>query len=278
MPRASRQYIAGYVWHITHRRHKKEFLLKFVRDRRRYLQWLFQAKKPYGLSVLNYMVTSNHTHLLVRDKDQREVIADSMQLIAGRTGQQYNQRKNRKGAYWEDRYHATAVETDRHLIQCLVYMELNMVRAGVVGHPSEWPSSGYNEILEPRERYALIDYEGLRKLLDFRSMHDLGVAYGGWIEESLKEGSHFRDLTGAFWGMEEEKWTESVAVGSEKFVTATKEKLGFKAKGRGVIGGNASFELRESPKSYEGILGHGNGGLRLQNAYFWDDNPCISTE
>jgi putative transposase len=262
MPRASRQYIAGYVWHITHRRHKKEFLLKFVRDRRRYLQWLFQAKKPYGLSVLNYMVTSNHTHLLVRDKDQREVIADSMQLIAGRTGQQYNQRKNRKGAYWEDRYHATAVETDRHLIQCLVYMELNMVRAGVVGHPSEWPSSGYNEILEPRERYALIDYEGLRSLLEFRSMYDLTEAYRGWVEESLQEGSHFRD----------EKWTESVAVGSEAFVTATKEKLGFKAKGREVLGGAGSYELRESPAFYRGLLGYENGGLRLENAYFWDES------
>jgi putative transposase len=103
MPRASRHYIPRYVWHITHRCHKKEFLLKFARDRRRYLQWLFQAEKRYGLSVLNYMMTSNHIHLLVRDKDQREVIANSMQLVAGRTGQEYNRRKDRRGAYWEDR-------------------------------------------------------------------------------------------------------------------------------------------------------------------------------
>jgi putative transposase len=55
MPRANRHYIPGCVWHITHRCHKKEFLLKFARDRRRYLQWLFEAKKRYGLSVLNYI-------------------------------------------------------------------------------------------------------------------------------------------------------------------------------------------------------------------------------
>jgi putative transposase len=30
-----------------------------------------------------------------------------MQLIAGRTAQEYNRRKNRQGAFWEDRYHAT---------------------------------------------------------------------------------------------------------------------------------------------------------------------------
>jgi putative transposase len=151
MPRANRHYIPGCVWHITHRCHKKEFLLKFARDRRRWLQWLFEAKKRFGLSVLNYMVTSNHIHLLVRDIGERDVIPDSIHLIAGRTGQEYNQRKNRKGAYWEDWYHATAVETDSHLIQCLLYMDLNMVRAGVVKNPSEWPFCGYNEIQQPRE-------------------------------------------------------------------------------------------------------------------------------
>ncbi|MBN2034293.1 MAG: hypothetical protein JW836_13550 [Deltaproteobacteria bacterium] len=45
-----------------------------------------------------------------------------MHLIAGKIGKEFNQRKNRKGAYREDRYHATAVETDSNLIQCLPYI------------------------------------------------------------------------------------------------------------------------------------------------------------
>ena len=137
MPRANRHYIPGYVWHITHRCHKKEFLLKFARDRSTWLEWLFEAKKRYGATILNYMATSNHIHLLVHDKDGGEVIPKAIQLAAGRTAQEYNQRKGRKGAYWEDRYHATAVETDHHLVQCIVYMDMNMVRAGVVRHPAE---------------------------------------------------------------------------------------------------------------------------------------------
>ena len=35
MARAKRHYIAGHIWHITHRCHKREFLLKFSKDRRR---------------------------------------------------------------------------------------------------------------------------------------------------------------------------------------------------------------------------------------------------
>ena len=82
------------------------------------MQWLYQARKRYGLTILNYMVTSNH--LLVVDTGKRDVISKSMQLVAGRTGQEYNRRKNRSGAYWEDRYHAIAVESGDHLARCLV--------------------------------------------------------------------------------------------------------------------------------------------------------------
>ena len=101
MPRANRHYIPVYAWHITHRCHKKEFLLKFSKDKRRWLRWLFEAKKRYGISILNYTVTSNHVHVLVVDDGERDVIPNSIQLIAGRTGQEYNRRKNRKGAFWE---------------------------------------------------------------------------------------------------------------------------------------------------------------------------------
>jgi hypothetical protein len=45
MARANRHFIPGQIWHSTHRCRKKEWLLKFSRDRRRWLQWLYKAKK-----------------------------------------------------------------------------------------------------------------------------------------------------------------------------------------------------------------------------------------
>ena len=74
-----------------------------------------QAKKRFGLSVLNYIAASNHVHVRVRDAGDQS-ISKSMQLISGPVGQAYNQRKSRKGAFWEDRYFATVVSADRHLI------------------------------------------------------------------------------------------------------------------------------------------------------------------
>ena len=86
-------------WHLTHRCHERQFLLKFACDRQAWIGWLFEARQRFGLCVLDYMVTSNHIHLLVYDLEGREVIPQSLQLTAGRSGQEYNQRKGRRGAF-----------------------------------------------------------------------------------------------------------------------------------------------------------------------------------
>ena len=214
--------------------------MKFARDKRQWIAWLFEARKRYGLSILSYIVTSNHIHLLVSDNGDEDAIPKSIQLIAGRTGQQYNQRKQRKGAFWEDRYHATAVERDEHLMKCMVYMALNMVRAGVARHPDDWPYSSYHEIQSPRSRYRLIDYGQLMTLFGLRDMKELQEAYRERVQEACTQHGIAR----------ESKWTESIAVGSKEFVEDTKERLGVKARGREVIGGDGTYQLRETAEPY----------------------------
>jgi hypothetical protein len=143
---------------------------------------------------------------LVSDNGERDTIQKSIQLIAGRTGQEYNQRKSRKGAFWEDRYHATAVELDEHLFKCMVYIDMNMVRAGVVGHPDEWLFCGYHEIQNPRQRYSLIDYQRLISLLQMKDIGELQEVCRKRVEEKVSKGGQLRDSR-------DSKWTESIAVG-----------------------------------------------------------------
>jgi putative transposase len=187
MARAKRHYVPGQVWHITHRCHKREFLLKFKRDRHRWIQWLFEAKRRFGLVVLNYTVTSNHIHLIVKDDGDRNVIPQSIGLIAGRTAQEYNEGKNRKGAFWEDRYHSTAIETGEHLLRCLVYVDLNMVRAKVVKHPSEWLHCGYNEIQTPHRKNVIIAYDRICHLTGFKDYEAFRLAHQKWVLASIEE-------------------------------------------------------------------------------------------
>jgi putative transposase len=262
MPRANRHFLPGHVWHITHRCHQRKFLLKFARDRHRYLHWVFEAKKRFGLSVLNYTVTSNHVHLLVNDTGS-EVIAQSMQLIAGRTAQEYNQRKGSQGAFWEDRYHATAIEADEHLYRCLVYIDLNMVRAGVVNHPLKWLHGGYREIQEPPNRYAVIDLKRLAALCGFTNLRALQTAHRQWVEQALEKGRALR----------EDRWSEAIAVGSLAFVERIKNDLGIKAMHREAVHADGIYALREPSEAYARRFAAVSEALRSGNTFPWNESP-----
>lgn len=230
-----------------------------TKDRQRWIHWLFEAKKRFGLTILNYVVTSNHIHLLVVDGGN-DVIPKSIQLVAGRTAQEFNQRKKRKGAFWEDRYHAVAVETDEHLLRCLVYIDLNMVRAGVVKHPSDWQHGGYREILNPPKRYSIIDQKVLINKCGYKDNEQFLTSYEELVETATRGGQTVRDPV----------WSESIAVGGKKFISDIGEKLGVKAKGRKAVQKSESFMLKEHQSSYRTDFRPDMGLLRLKNMHYWD--------
>jgi putative transposase len=198
---------------------------------------LFEAKRRYGLSVLNYIATSNHVHLLIADHGNNEIAA-SMQLIAGRTAQEYNKRKKRNGAFWEDRYHATAVQSDDHLVRCLIYIDLNMVRAGVALHPRNWEVSGYHEIQHPRRREGIIDHDTLCRLIGMSATDNLQRSHLQWITDELERSR--RDPV----------WTESVGVGDEDFLKNLKSRLGVAGYHRKIQSVDDIKCLREPEYSY----------------------------
>jgi len=239
MPRANRYFVPGHLWHITHRCHQRDFLLKFAKDRKRWRYWLFEARRRYGLCVLNYIVTSNHIHLMVKDTADG-AISKSLQLIAGRTAQEYNKRKERKGAFWEDRYHATAVESGEHLARCLVYIDLNMVRANAISHPSEWVDSGYQDIQYPLKRYRVIDLHELANLFNCNSITDFQQQHRQWVEEALLGEKNSRDS----------RWSEGLAVGSEQYVDSLKIQLSPRSRYRHKHKVKNAFVLQEEDCSY----------------------------
>jgi putative transposase len=102
MPRANCYMVAGGIYHLTHRRHDRQFLLRFAQDRDGYRQRLRQAILKVEASLLTYNITSNHVHLLVY-ADQTEQVGKLVQEAAGRFASDYNRRKSRSGAYWEGR-------------------------------------------------------------------------------------------------------------------------------------------------------------------------------
>jgi len=208
-------------------------------------EWLYEARVRHGLCVLDYIVTSNHVHLVVRDRGEGEVAA-SMQLLEGCMGQAYNRRKVRLGAFWQDRYHATAVESGEHLPRCVVYVDLNMVRAGVVAHPSEWAAGGYHEIQGQRQRYRIVDRAALAEALDI-DVERLADAHREWVEEALR-GRPER----------QPQWSESVAVGGRSFAERVLDDLGARARDRHLEQWEDAYVVREPLVAYAKLFGAEN--------------------
>ena len=207
MPRANRFILPGFVYHLTHRCHNREFLLKFVRDRDAYRDRLRDAVQKHKLSLLDYNITCNHVHLIAYSDDTAQ-IASVMQAVAGGIAQEYNRRKARSGAFWEGRYHATLVDSGEYLWKCLKYVELNMVRCGVVRHPNEWRWSGHQELMGLQKRNRLLDLEKLMHLLGNPTVESFRRNFEIALKDAIAAGHMSR----------EPKWTDCIAVGSEAFV------------------------------------------------------------
>jgi len=234
VPRAKRHYLPGFIWHLTHRCHKREFLLEFCTEKESWLRWIIEGKKRFGLRVLDYIVTSNHVHLLVHDRGIRDAIPRTMHLAASRAAQEYNYARSRHGAFWEDRYHSTAIEAGVHLIRCLTYIDLNMVRAGVVKHPSEWPFAGYHEIQGKPVAFPLVDLGDWLELLQIGSIDLFRWTHMCAIKTALEHQNLARD----------KKWTETVAVGTRVFVELIQKKLGGTSRRNKIAKNDGGFELR----------------------------------
>jgi putative transposase len=181
--------------------------LRYVTDREAYRKWLRIGVKRYKVPVFAYAITCNHVHLVVHVRD-RDAVGRLMDLAAGATARHYNRRKRRSGAFWEGRYHATAVQSGQHLWRCLRYIDLNMVRAGKVSHPRAWRWCGYDELTGRRQRYRILDTKALLERLDGMTSESFRESYGAGIEERIRAGRAAREAS----------WTEGLAVGSRRFV------------------------------------------------------------
>ena len=239
MPRANRYILPGYTYHLTHRCHNRSFLFRFARDRTEYRKRLRECVRQFGVSMLTYCITSNHTHLLVRAQDSTTVSA-VMQKLEGEFAEYYNIRKRRSGAFWGGRYHCTMIDGGQHLRNCMRYIDLNMVRAGVVEHPAEWPWCGFPELTGLRRRYRLLDREQVLMLYGGRDPADFASKYGSAIAERLRRGALQR----------QPMWTESIAVGSESFVRQIEEQTDRRLRMDVDMGCSGAWTLRESAPTY----------------------------
>ena len=142
MARLPRLDLPGIPQHIVQRGNNRLPCFLDDADRARYRQLLREALLATDCRLHAYVLMGNHFHLLATPQTQ-----DGLPLMMQSVGRSYvryfNRRHQRSGTLWEGRYRSTIVQSERYLLACMVYIDLNPVRAGMVAQPGDYPWSSY---------------------------------------------------------------------------------------------------------------------------------------
>ncbi len=142
MARLPRLTVPGYPHHIILRGNNRQAIFADDTDCQRLLDDLKEHAGKHGVTVHAYVLMSNHLHLLLTP-ETADGIPRTMQGLGRAYVRWFNHRHGRSGTLWEGRYRSTLIEAERYLLACMAYIDLNPVRAGMVGAPADYPWSSY---------------------------------------------------------------------------------------------------------------------------------------
>ena len=146
MARLPRFFVPDTPQHVIQRGNDRQPIFRTSADLAFFKDCLAFAMRRHGVAIHAYVFMTNHVHLLVTPEAATS-LPRAMQSVGRVYVQYFNSTQDRSGTLWEGRYKATIVDSDRYLLACMRYIELNPVRAGMVEHPERYP------VVEPsRER------------------------------------------------------------------------------------------------------------------------------
>lgn len=142
MARLPRLTLPGYPHHIIQRGNNRQDIFVSHGDRRFYLDLLAENAAKFQVAIHAYVLMGNHVHLLATPQSQ-DGIPQMMQAVGRRYVRLFNDSHGRTGTLWEGRYKSTVIQTERYLLACMAYIDLNPVRAGLIAAAEDYPWSSY---------------------------------------------------------------------------------------------------------------------------------------
>lgn len=142
MPRKPRFNLVGIPQHVIQRGNNREPCFYAEEDYRHYLDDLQESAVKFDCQIHAYVLMTNHVHLLITPFEDHG-ISQMMQALGRRYVYYVNKTYKRTGTLWEGRYKASLIDSDRYLLTCMRYIELNPIRASMVDYPGEYKWSSY---------------------------------------------------------------------------------------------------------------------------------------
>ncbi|MEO8577511.1 MAG: transposase [Gemmatimonadales bacterium] len=142
MARFPRVVVPGVPLHVIQRGNNRTATFLANEDFRRFRALVLQASHRYGCAIHAYALMTNHVHLMVTP-DYPLSVARMMQAVGRDYVPYFNARYGRTGTLWEGRYRSSVIDSERYLLACSRYIELNPLRAQIAKHPAQYPWCSY---------------------------------------------------------------------------------------------------------------------------------------
>lgn len=132
-------------YHIMNRGRRSEKIFNDRHDYKLFIELLKETIEKWNLRISAYCLMSNHFHILVQTPEGN--ISRCMRHINGIYTQKYNKRHNLDGQLFRGRYKAILVSEDSYLLQLVLYIHKNPIKAGLVDNLEDYEWSSHNGYL-----------------------------------------------------------------------------------------------------------------------------------
>lgn len=179
MPRNPRMVLSGFPHHIVQRGHDRQRVFASSCDYQYYLKNLETLSTELQIRVYSFCLMTNHVHLLMEPSQSGATLSRMMKVLAARQTRHVNRIAHRTGTLWEGRFKCSIVETDRYLLACMRYIDLNPVKAAIVEQPDDYEWSSYHAIVRA-QKPTFLSFHPILKSLG-RDSHDWRTAYKDFV-------------------------------------------------------------------------------------------------
>jgi putative transposase len=163
MPRPSRLELAGVPVHVIQRGVNGMPCFFTDVDRRFYLKCLAKYAGRRQCAIHAYVLMTNHVHLLLTPTRAGNV-ARMMQDVGRVYVRTINLLHGRTGTLWDGRFKSSLIDSETYLLYCHRYIEMNPVRAGMVGHSKDYPWSSHEHYAIGRSNPLITEHALYREL------------------------------------------------------------------------------------------------------------------
>jgi putative transposase len=146
MARLPRLTVTGYPHHVIQRGNDRQAIVRDDADREMFLSLVTEHAASFKVAIHAYVIMDNHVHFLATPETD-DGLPKWMQAVGRSYVRYFNARHHRTGTLWEGRYRSNLIESERYLLACMVYIDLNPVRAGMVDLPVDFKWSSHRHCI-----------------------------------------------------------------------------------------------------------------------------------